>query len=342
MNKTIISLLALLSIHSGISAQSDESDSRFKQLIPEIHGTVRAKYEYQPEINSSRFQVRNARFSMEGKVHTTVGYKLEIDLSDQGTIRMLDAYANIEPIKDTYFKIGQMRVPFTIDAHRSPHSQYFANRSFIAKQVGDVRDVGAAIGYKIKNVPIILEAGIFNGFGITEQKKWTKHINYSAKAQFFPYHNFNITLSSQKISPNNNKIYMHDIGSYIEFNNFHIEAEYLFKHYAHNKFKNVHAFNSFINYDIPLKKVFKKISLLGRYDMMTDHWDGETYTDETMSTIAISDYGRHRITAGTTLSISKPFKADIRINYEKYIYQKNAIKNESELDKICFEVMVRF
>ena len=32
---------------------------------------------------------------------------------------------------------------FTIDAHRSPHLQYFANRSFIAKQVGNVRDVGA-------------------------------------------------------------------------------------------------------------------------------------------------------------------------------------------------------
>ncbi len=41
-----------------------------------------------------------------------------------------------------------MRVPFTIDAHRSPHLQYFANRSFIAKQVGNVRDVGAVIGWK--------------------------------------------------------------------------------------------------------------------------------------------------------------------------------------------------
>ena len=35
--------------------------------IPEIHGTIRAKYEYQPEINASRFEVRNARFQLDRK-----------------------------------------------------------------------------------------------------------------------------------------------------------------------------------------------------------------------------------------------------------------------------------
>ena len=44
-------------------------------------------------------------------------------------------------------------------------------------------------------------------------------------------------------------------------------------------FKDVHAVNSFINYDLPLKKVFNKISFLARYDMMTDHSDGKM--DET-------------------------------------------------------------
>ncbi len=53
-------------------------------------------------------------------------------------------------MKDLNFTIGQMRVPFTIDAHRSPHQQYFANRSFIAKQVGNVRDVGFTAGYTNK------------------------------------------------------------------------------------------------------------------------------------------------------------------------------------------------
>lgn len=64
-----------------------------------------------------------------------------------------------------------MRVPFTIDAHRSPHLQYFANRSFIAKQVGNVRDVGASASWTFNDrMPITLEGGIFNGSGLTNQK----------------------------------------------------------------------------------------------------------------------------------------------------------------------------
>lgn len=346
--KNIVGIsIALLMISNYVFPQ--ENDSKYKDLIPEIHGTIRAKYEYQPEIKSNRFQVRNARFSLTGNVHKIVGYKLEADLSDQGKMRMLDAFAQIKPIDGGAFKIGQMRVPFTIDAHRSPHSQYFSNRSFIAKQVGDVRDVGASIGYDFNtlNVPVTVEAGLYNGNGILEQKEWTKDINYSAKVQIFPCKGFNITLSSQKTSPDKYSLYMHDIGSFVEFHNFHIEAEYLFKHYQYNIFKKVHAFNGFINYDIPLKRVFSKISVLCRYDMMTDHWDGatfETVTDNGNETLKIitSDYARQRITAGTTLSIAKPFKADLRLNYEKYFYDKDAVRDMSEQDKICFEVMVRF
>lgn len=105
-----------------------------------------------------------------------VAYKAEIDLSDEGSIKMLDAYARVFPMKDLNFTIGQMRVPFTIDAHRSPHQQYFANRSFIAKQVGNVRDVGFTTAYKhTSGFPFILEAGLFNGSGLTNQKNGIKH-----------------------------------------------------------------------------------------------------------------------------------------------------------------------
>ena len=125
---------------AGDGKMLDKQTMEFKDYLPEIHGTIRGKYEYQTETSESRFEVRNARFSVSGNVHPIVAYKAEIDLSDEGSIKMLDAYARVFPVKDLNFTIGQMRVPFTIDAHRSPHQQYFANRSFIAKQVGNVRD----------------------------------------------------------------------------------------------------------------------------------------------------------------------------------------------------------
>lgn len=164
MKRTI--LIAMLAIAAPIAFAQEKNS-----YLPEIHGTIRAKYEFEPPINEGRFEIRNARLSVEGKIVPIIRYKAEIDLSDEGAIKMLDAYVRIQPVKPLKITVGQMRVPFTIDAHRSPHLQFFANRSFIAKQAGNVRDVGAAVGWTLgRAVPVSLEGGIFNGSGLTNQK----------------------------------------------------------------------------------------------------------------------------------------------------------------------------
>lgn len=338
-----LAILALIAISESI-AQNNQSDKTLR-YIPEVHGTIRGKYEYQTQEGEGRFEVRNARISITGKVLPEVSYKAEIDLSDEGSIKMLDAYTRLTPLKRLNFTIGQFRVPFTIDAHRSPHQQYFANRSFIAKQVGNVRDVGASLGYSFKgNLPVILDAGLFNGSGLTDQKNyWTKKVNFSAKAQFFLPEGFNVTLSTQKISPSGNSVMMYDAGTYWHSKGWHIEAEYLFKNYCNDTFGDVHSFNSFINYDIAVrnkKSMIKKVSPLVRYDMMTDHSDGITKDDK--GQLTITDYKRHRITSGVTISLATPFVSDIRINFEKYLYREGAIPKPSEKDKLVIEFMTRF
>ncbi|WP_455498303.1 porin [Coprobacter sp.] len=350
-SKSIITVFALLTCTFPLFGQIEEGSDEGKKLekkkmekadyIPEIHGTIRAKYEYQPEINAGRFEVRNARFSVTGNVHPSIAYKAEIDLSDEGNIKMLDAYTRLFPIKDINFTIGQMRVPFTIDAHRSPHQQYFANRSFIAKQVGNVRDVGATVCYQLKkNFPLIIEAGLFNGSGLTNQKEWHKEMNYSIKAQFFFIKGLNIELSTQTIKPESIRIYMYDVGLSYQYKRFLIEGEYLFKQYENNAFQDVHAMNSFANYELPLPRIFKSMSLLVRYDFMTNHSDG--YIDSKTGKLNINDYKRQRVTGGVTFNIDKPFIADIRLNYEKYFYSASGIPKESEQDKIVLEFMTRF
>ena len=91
----------------------DKEELETKDYLPEIHGTIRTKFEYQTEMAASRFEVRNARISITGNVLPIVAYKAEIDLSDEGQIKMLDAYARLFPIKDLTVTAGQMRVPFT-------------------------------------------------------------------------------------------------------------------------------------------------------------------------------------------------------------------------------------
>lgn len=89
----------------------DKEELETKDYLPEIHGTIRTKFEYQTEMAASRFEVRNARISITGNVLPIVAYKAEIDLSDEGQIKMLDAYARLFPIKDLTVTAGQMRVP---------------------------------------------------------------------------------------------------------------------------------------------------------------------------------------------------------------------------------------
>lgn len=312
---------------------------------PSIHGTIRGKYEYQTDEGEGRFEVRNARVSITGNVTDYVSYKAEIDLSDEGEIKMLDAYTQITPLNKLNFTIGQMRVPFTIDAHRSPHLQYFANRSFIAKQVGNVRDVGATLGYTFNpGFPIVVEAGLFNGSGLTGQKNyWTKSVNFSAKAQLKMPGGFNLTLSTQKIRPADVAIMMYDAGAYYHGKGWHIEAEYLYKHYAHGCLGAVHSFDGFINYDIPVRNkrsLIKKVSPLARFDYMSDHSDGATKDDA--GSFVTTDYRRSRVTGGFTFSLATPFVSDIRLNYEKYFYREGAVIKPSEHDKIVLEVMTRF
>ena len=195
---------------------------------PHISGTIRAKGEYQTEEKEGRFEVRNARVAFDGNVLPNVIYKAEIDFSDEGQIKMLDAYAGIKPLKAFSLRLGQMRVPFSIDAHRSPHQQYFANRSFIAKQVGNVRDVGLTFGYTFDKIPLTLEAGTFNGSGLTNQKDyWTKTLNFSAKAQYVLPFGLTLQGSIQKISPNGGAVYLYDGGATLHCGNWTFEGEYL-------------------------------------------------------------------------------------------------------------------
>ena len=215
--KTVI--LFSLSICIGVVCPAQVSEQNSVDYKPNIHGTIRAKYEYQPEDNKGRFEVRNARVSVDGNVARNVSYKAEIDLSDEGEIKMLDAYARLAIVDNLKFTAGQFRVPFTIDAHRSPHMQYFANRSFIAKEMGSVRDVGATLAYSLGNerFPISVEAGLFNGLGITDQKLgWTNTFCFSAKA-ILAYKSgsnlYNLTLSTQKRRPNSVSVMMYDAGA---------------------------------------------------------------------------------------------------------------------------------
>ena len=341
--RIIATSLAWMLLATLATAQEERVDK-----TPKIGGTLRAKYEYQTSEGEGRFEVRTARVNVSGDLSPYVSYKAEIDLCDEGSIKMLDAYTSIKPLPHWQFTIGQMRVPFTIDAHRSPHQQYFANRSFIAKQVGNIRDVGAKIGYRTQvGFPIIVEAGIYNGSGLTDQKDfWTNNVNFSAKAQLLLPFGVNMVLSAQKIKPEAYSVMLYDAGINYHRGGLVAEAEYLYKHYASGSFHPVHAFDGFVSYDVPIRtRLFTKVSPLARFDYMSNHSDGKRYVDSKANSegsLIVNDHRRSRVTGGVTRSFDKPFTSDISINYEKYFYGHHGIAKPSENDKVVIEFVTHF
>lgn len=361
----IFILLFLLAVGIGIShAQTiEERLSALESAVnktdtvnnykPQLHGILRGKYEYEHDIDAGRFEVRNARISVEGNLPLRSGYKLEVDLCDETSIKMKDAWVRVNPWETLQISIGQQRLPFSIDAHRNPSDQYFANRSFIAKQTGDARDVGLLVGYTtpmafIQGGKVIMNAGLFNGSNLdNQQNAWHSDWNYSARLQFIPIKGIALVPSIQHTAIANRKAHYtsFDFGTYYETDFFHFEVEYLRKHYNNNAFDDCNAINAMILYNKPIKnKSIESISLLGRYDYMDDHSDGKSGFEETDPTrLVISDYARHRMTLGITLAVrNKYFPTDLRFNYEKYWYPDNGKPKESEQDKLVAEIMIKF
>ncbi len=355
----LLTVFALLGASSGAAAQEAESIvientpiSGKPFLTTYTTGTLRTKFEYQPSEGNARFDVRTARFGVGGTIMDKFDYMMEIDMSDEGKIKMVNAWVGIDIYSSGWrrkytnewtFNIGYMRVPFSIDAHRSPHTQLFANRSFIAKQVGNVRDVGATLGWKSDRwIPINIQAGIFNGSGLPDnlQTYWTRTFNYSAKVQAGVLSGVNLVAGFHTTKPGDVRMYMYDAGVTYTSERWLIEGEYLRKEYSAGAFDAVNSVDAFVRYCIPFRaKTMQRISFLGRYDYLDAHSNGIAGAN---GALMVNDPARHRATAGISSSLGLPFAADIRLNYEKYFYRRGVIPGPSDHDKIVLELMAHF
>jgi hypothetical protein len=308
----------------NLNAQTDTS-----HYNPEVSGCIRAKYEYNLNTEKHRYEVRNARFSVGGNINPIFEYKAEIDLSDEGVTKMLDAYVRIKALKNLNFTMGQMKIPFSTDNLRSPHQLLFSNRSFIAKRISkNLRDIGLLASYKLPiSIPFTLEAGFFNGSGLNNPA-WVNTLNYAFRTTIKPLKNLSLTGDYYAGKMDNNDIKMYDIGCSYQIGNFVIEAEYASKNSVDTLLKSntSHAFFVYGLYHFEFKnKTIRRITPALRYDFYDKDNSNSTFEPG-------------RITAGLTFGFSKLTFADIRLNYEKYYYK--TIANVD--DKFTIEFIAKF
>ncbi len=341
MRITILKVFAAVAV-SLMCAETVSAEENV-DLVPKIHGALRTRWEMDLENDASRFQVRNARVTLDGKVAPTIDYFIQTDLCNAGKMQILDAWGRIGITDRLKFQAGQFRMPFGTDCFKAPANYIFANRSFIGKQMCNVRAVGAKLSYTAFSNDmndLLIEGGAFNPTVISDHNKWVKTLAYAAKIGY-RIQNVKLATGIQSIEPDS--VRMNLLGGSVTWTcgRWLVEGEYMNKHYTHKAHKSAHAYNFYADYRMPVKVgVFNQASLQARFDGMTAHSSGTRNADGNLVT---NHQARNRVTVGGTLSyVYKAVHCDVRLDYEKYFYHSGVAIPEGDGDKICAEMVIRF
>jgi len=329
VKKTVLTIIGFFMLSSGASllAQTDTA-SLLKRWLPNITGVIRAKYEQNTSNGKGRFDVRNARFGMQGNAGKHFGYKFEIDFCDEGQIKMLDVYASFIPVKNLTLSLGQMKAPFSTEYLLNPAKFEFANRPFIDKRIcKDLRDIGFKITYDYDGkIPYSVSGVVMNGTGVNNPE-WTTRFAAGGRAVVGPFYGITLQANYAKGIISGKKTEMQDYGIRYEHKGLVINTEYAQKTIVDTA--SAYTQNSmfaYVLYNFQFKKgMIRTLTPAVRYDF---------YSGNIKSGI----YEPHRITAGLTMGFHKLSYAYIRFNYEKYFYQVS----EGRDDKFTVEFTVRF
>ncbi|MCX6333720.1 MAG: porin [Bacteroidia bacterium] len=324
----IIFLIFYLISPSLFSQQNQESRSEY---LPDLDGIIKTKVEFDLNNSLMRFEVRNARFGAKGKINNYMSYKVELDLSDEGKMKMLDAYVKFTPLQNLDIYLGQRKIPFSTDYMRNPAENIFANRSFLAKYINDgMRDIGFYVDYKINtSIPVDILLGAVNGTG-NNNPKWIEKPNLVSRLIVGMEKGFRAA-GNLYYGEAEYKDHLAMLGGELRFTNgkIFIESEYISRNWTDTLSARVHDDGMYIHsyYNFMLdKKMIKMISPTARFDMIGNSVLG-------------NDIDASRLTFGVNVGFEqKPFYSEIRLNYENYLKSSLPVHT----DKLTLEFIARF
>lgn len=330
MKHLLLGILIMFAALNVIGQNSDSLSHDNSGNLPKLDGSLKTKVEFNTDAGTMRFEVRNARLGARGNVNEYISYRAEVDLSDEGKIRMLDAFVKFTPIKNLDIYLGQRKVPFGTDYLRNPVETIFANRSFVAKYVNDgLRDIGLVGNYKFFfHIPIELWLSAMNGTG-NNNPQWIDRPNYSARIGISPLKNIRLVANYyQGATITEKQLTMTGAEIRYQTKKLLIESEYLQRKFVDttNKsvFQDAFYIHSYYNF-FTNAKMIKMISPVVRWDFMGNS--------------SFANNIANRLTAGINFGFEpKQFKAEIRLNYEKYFKKYYP----THFDKFTIEFIANF
>ena len=333
----VITFLLLLA--SCVTVKADSIAAEKISYIPQFSGTVRARWEGDLDDGSSRFQVRNVRVIMQGKIAPEISYFIQTDLCDRGKMKILDAYGQVGIISRLNLRAGQFRMPTGVETFRHPGNYIFANRSTVGKFC-NYRAVGARLQYRLP-IPLQLEAGVFSPSAIGDHEVWTKTFAFGSKAQYY-LGDWTITAGYQTVRPGTVRMDYTDASVAWHSGRWEVEGEYMYKRYARHALDATHLWCIFGSYSMLVKAgIFNYLSFQGRWDGCTDNSDGIATDDNGL--LSATEAARNRLTAGATISYRRTrVWLDLRVNYEKLFYHHGFTPSPGQGDRLIAEMVVHF
>ncbi len=323
-------------------AAAADSTASLKKYMPEVHATLRARYEISTADGDGRFQVRNARVNLKGNIADFLGYYFQADFCDRGSFRMLDAYAIFSPSKHVRIMAGQMRVPLSVDASRSVHTYWFANRSLSNRDMWSSRRVGlkARYSFALLNAPAFVEGGIFNSASTSSQTGWSDSYTYAVIGAA-TFGSWTPEIGFQSKDTGNTRVNLWNASLTWKYGLWEAEGEFLYKIYSSDAAVSTKAFNIMARRFFPIKCPYAdRVSLDMRFDGTSDNCDGER---DDAGELLVTQTSRMRLTAGTTLAYLRgPVQAHLRLNYEQYFHDKSHVYSTSDSNRLCLELMLHF
>lgn len=104
------SLESLAAEVAALKAQAAARDARLDRL-PRLSGYVQAGYEWSDE--SSSFFIKRVRLDLRGALARTLDYRVQLEFASSPKI--VDAYLHYKPFRQLNFKLGEYKIPFTIE-----------------------------------------------------------------------------------------------------------------------------------------------------------------------------------------------------------------------------------
>lgn len=162
-------------------AAKDSAAKRWLSRLPKVSGYVQLGYEFGDELSS--FFIKRVRLDLAGAIAPKLGYRIQLEFASP---KIVDAYLEYKPLKQLNLKVGEYKIPFSIENTVYPPLKFELIEYPLALQrlmgFDDVcglaatgRDMGATLyGDLIERdgrALLSYDLGVFNGEGINARDR---------------------------------------------------------------------------------------------------------------------------------------------------------------------------